>query len=183
MFTRRITSGTVLLATGLLVAGLALLSLPGSAGAVPRKARLLEPQRVSNAQLHEALRVLQATKNTLEGANHDYGGHRVHAIKAIGAAQHQLKQALASQTTHKKTGGKTAGKAGNSAKGGGKGGEPQSISNMQLADAIPILQQTQKFLEQANHDYGGHRATAIRDLDVAVQHLTKALQFEKKRAK
>ena len=175
MFTRRITPRTAFLTSSLLVTGLALACLPASADAARRQAvrqaAKREAQSVSNAQLHEALRVLQATKQTLEGANHDYGGHRVKAIKAIEAAQHQLKLALGMKT--KKSGGK----------GDGKGGEPQAISNMQLADAIPILHKTRVLLETANHDYHGHRAAAVRDLGAAVEQLKLALKFEKKRTK
>jgi hypothetical protein len=183
MFTRRSTTRTVLLTSSLLLAGLALMSLPASAQASLRRAQKREPQRISNAQLREALHVLQVTKKTLEGADHDYGGHRVEAIKAIGAAQHQLRLALQTQTKPGKPGGKNGGKPGHPGKGGGKEPEPQNISNMQLADAIPILQQTRRLLEKADHDYGGHRAAAVRDLGGAIQQLKIALEFEKKREK
>jgi hypothetical protein len=177
MFTRRFAPRTAFLTSGLLLTGLILACLPASADAARRQAlrqaAKREAQSVSNAQLREALHVLQATKQTLEAADHDYGGHRVEAIKAIGAAQHQLKRALGMPTTSKKPGGK----------GGSKGGEPQAISNMQLADAIPILHKTRELLEMANHDYHGHRAAAVRDLGVAIQQLKVALKFEKKHAK
>jgi hypothetical protein len=166
--------------SSLFLAGLVLMSLPSSAEASLRRARKREPQRVSNAQLHEALHVLQVTKKTLEGADHDYGGHRVASIKAIGAAQHQLKLALQTQTKTGKAGGKTGGKAVRPGKGG-KQPEPQDISNLQLAEAIPILQRTRTFLEKADHDYGGHRAAAVRDLGGAIQQLKLALEFEKKK--
>src|SRR6516225_6355425 len=61
-----------------------------------------ESQKQSNEQLREALHVLQVTKKTLEGADHDYGGHRVDAVKAIGAAEHQLKLALGAHHKGKK---------------------------------------------------------------------------------
>ncbi len=173
MCTQWIIPGTAFLTSSLFLAGMTLACLPVSADAAPRQVAKREPQSVSNAQLREALRVLQATKKTLEGANHDYGGHRVEAIKAIGAAQHQLKLALGSPAKSKKPGGKAAKP--------GKGGEPQNISNMQLADAIPILQKTKTLLEKANHDYHGHRAAAVRDLGAAIQQLKLALKFEKKK--
>ena len=135
------------------------------------------PQKLSNTQLHEALHVLQATKLTLEGADHDYGGHRVEAVRAIGAVQRQLKLALETQGKHTKPAAPGTGK---SAKAG-KGNEPQSVSNMQLAVAIPILHNTRLMLEKADHDYGGHRVAAVRDLSEAVKHLKVALQFEKKK--
>ncbi len=119
------------------------------------------------------------TKKTLEGADHDYGGHRASAVKAIGAAQHQVKLALQTQTKHKHPG---KGVQGNGkGNGKGKGREPQGISNMQLAEAIPILLKTMTMLEKADHDYGGHRAAAVRDLGAAVQQLKTALEFEKKK--
>ena len=124
----------VVLTGALLFTGLAFGCLTTSVSAAPpKKQPKREPQVVSNAQLHEGLHVLQFTKKMLEGANHDYGGHRVAAVKAVGAAEHQLKLALHSQTK-KGAGGKPNGKAGS-----GRKPEPQNISNLQLADAIVIL--------------------------------------------
>ncbi len=173
MFAQGSKARTFSLAVGLLLTGL---TVP--VDAAPTKPRKSEPQKVSNAQLREGLRVLHATKQTLEAANHDYGGHRVVAVKAIGAAQHQLRLALGMQS--KKTG---TGKAANpgAVKGKGKGNEPQAVSNMQLAEAIPVLQQTVAVMEKADHDYHGHRVAAVRDLGVAIRHLNKALQYEKKK--
>ena len=94
MFTRWLRARATWVMSSLLLAGLVLMSLPTSAEASLRRARKREPQRVSNAQLHEALHVLQVTKKTLEGADHDYGGHRVAAVRDIGAAIQQLKTAL-----------------------------------------------------------------------------------------
>jgi hypothetical protein len=170
-------TGQIVSAAGLLLAGLILVCLASPAKAVPPgKGLKREPQQLSNAQLREALYVLQATKKMLRSADHDYGGHRVAAIKEIDAAEHQLKLALRSQHPGKTPGGKT-GKPG---AGHGKGREPQNISNLQLADAIVILEQTRILLEKADHDYGGHRAAAVRDLGAAVQQLKIALRFEKK---
>ncbi len=114
----------------------------------------------------------------LQAADHDYGGHRAEAVKAVGAAERQLRLALETQTNSKKTG-----KAGNQGKRPGKGGkrsEPQAVSNLQLAEAIAVLEKTATFLEKADHDYGGHRAAAVRDLGIAVRQLKLALKFEKK---
>lgn len=35
--------------------------------------------------------------------------------------------------------------------------EPQTLSNAQLAAAVPVLKKTIATLSQADHDYGGHR--------------------------
>jgi hypothetical protein len=155
------------------VAVVAAFALTAASGRAAQKNK--EPQTLSNKQLAEALHVLRATNRTLEVADHDYGGHRADAVKAIGAAEHQLKLAL--EHGHKKS---PAGKPGKKPAGGN---EPQAISNMQLAEAIPVLKTTIVFLEKADHDYGGHRAEAVRDLKTAVVQLEKALAFEKKKEK
>jgi hypothetical protein len=151
----------VVLAGGVLVAGLGLV---GPASAKPK-----EPQGVSNNELVAGLQMLHATKLTLEGADHDYGGHRAAAVKAIGAAEHQLRKALHAH-----------GPKGHAGRPAG-GGEAQAVSNIQLAESIAVLGKTIAVLQAANHDYGGHRAAAVKDLQVAVQQLKLALQFEKKR--
>ena len=101
MGTRLMKAPTVLMAKGLLAA-LGLMCVAGPADASLRQKTKREPQKVSNAQLREALHVLHATKLTLEAADHDYGGHRVAAVKAIGVAQNRLKLALGAQVKHKK---------------------------------------------------------------------------------
>jgi hypothetical protein len=160
----------------LVLAGFIAGCLASPAEAAPGQGKKREPQSVSNAQLREGLNVLQATKKMLQGADHDYGGHRVAAIKAIDAAEHQLRLALRSQ--HK---GKNAiGKTGKIGTGKGRQPEPQNISNLQLADAIGILVQTRTLLEKADHDYGGHRVAAVRDIGAAIQQLKTALKYEKK---
>jgi hypothetical protein len=161
----------VILAIGLLLAGFAMASGLAAARGAPQR----EPQAASNAQLREGLAVLHQTKLLLEQADHDYGGHRVNAIKAISAAHHQLKLALETQTKHKIH----AGGGGKGVAGGGK--EPQAASNMQLAVSIAVLKKTAVVLEGADHDYGGHRAAAVRDIHVAVRELETALKFEKRK--
>ena len=55
------------------------------------------------------------------------------------------------------------------------------ISDQQLAGSIPVLQQTITLLREANHDYGGHRAKAVTDLQKAIRQLEKALDYSKKK--
>jgi hypothetical protein len=152
----------------ILSTGAVALSLFASASIASAKP---EPQAVSNQQLATSLHLLQSIKVTLEGADHDYGGHRAAAVKDIGQAHKQLREAL--HAVHKQTGAKTT---------GGKGAahpEPQKLSDAQLAEAVPALQATIKVLEGADHDYGGHRAAAVKDLKTAVSQLEKALKFSK----
>lgn len=169
-------AGKVFSAVKPLLAGLIVICLASPGPAARGQATKREPQKVSNAQLREGLHVLQATKKMLQGADHDYGGHRVEAIKAIDAAEHQLQLALRSQHKGKGAGAKTE----KSRTGKGKQPEPQKISNLQLADAIVILVRTRELLQKADHDYGGHRAAAVRDIGVAIKQLKTALKYEKK---
>jgi hypothetical protein len=129
-----------------------------------------EPQGLSNAQLRQAQNVLQSIKLTLKGADHDYGGHRVKAIADISKAQNQLSLAL----KHGPKKGKGKGK--------GKGNplpEPQALSDAQLLESIVFLKDTVHLLEKANHDYGGHKAAAVRDLHQAIRQLEVALKYRK----
>lgn len=175
------TTGKIISAAGLLVTGLMLVGLASPATAGPGRGLKREPQQLSNAQLREGLHVLQATKKMLQGADYDYGGHRAAAMKAIDAAERQLRVALHSQHKGRTSSGKIGVKTGKFGTGRGRQREPQAISNLQLADAIVILEQTRVLLAKADHDYGGHRAAAERDLGVAIQQLKIALRFEKKR--
>jgi hypothetical protein len=160
----------------LVLAGLIAGCLASPVLSAPGQGKKREPQNISNAQLREGLHVLQSTKKMMQGADHDYGGHRVAAIKAIDAAEHQLKRALQSQPKSKIAAVKTS----KPRNGQGKQPEPQNISNLQLADAIGILEQTRTLLVKADHDYGGHRAAAVRDIGAAIQQLKTALKYEKK---
>jgi hypothetical protein len=45
-------------------------------------------------KIHQAIDALQAARDDLEHAAHDFGGHRVDAIKAIDEALRQLRMAL-----------------------------------------------------------------------------------------
>jgi hypothetical protein len=53
--------------------------------------------------------------------------------------------------------------------------EPQTLSDMQLAEAIQTLRVARVTLEAADHDYGGHRADAVKDISGAIHQLRKAL--------
>lgn len=45
-------------------------------------------------QIRAAMRALENAKNHLEHAAHDFGGHRVEAMRAIDEAHHQLEVCL-----------------------------------------------------------------------------------------
>jgi hypothetical protein len=58
--------------------------------AAPAKPRAAEP----HPEIRAAINSLRHAKEHLEHASHDFGGHRVEAVKACDAALEQLQQAL-----------------------------------------------------------------------------------------
>ena len=58
----------------------------------PAAAAPVPPER--HPKIREALSALRASKEDLEHAAHDFGGHRVNAIHAIDEAIHQLEICL-----------------------------------------------------------------------------------------
>lgn len=50
--------------------------------------------REEHPQIRAAMRALENAKDHLEHAAHDFGGHRVEAIRAIDEAHHQLEICL-----------------------------------------------------------------------------------------
>jgi hypothetical protein len=59
-------------------------------------------------------------------------------------------------------------------KGAGKEGHPQ------IRRAINALQNAKTDLQNAAHDFGGHRVDALRACDEAIKQLQLALQYDKK---
>lgn len=49
-----------------------------------------------------------------------------------------------------------------------------------IRGAIHELQEAKKELQTASHDFGGHRADALRSVDEAIHQLQLALQYDKK---
>jgi hypothetical protein len=137
----------------------------GPAYAQKKNAPIPDP----NGQLTQALQTIHSTRLVLENADHDYGGHRAAAVRALGGAHHQLRLALGIKAAPK--GAKAPAPKGNT--------EPQAQSDMQLAQAIPVLRQTIVVLNSANHDYHGHRADAVRDINEAIVQLDRALKYIK----
>jgi hypothetical protein len=152
----------------------AIAALLPTEGVVAQGKKPKEPQSLSDVQLAESIHSLRVARLTLEKADHDYGGHRADAVKDISAAIKQLKLAL--EFVHK---GKVIPK-GEKKKDKGNN-EPQAVSDAQLAATIPVLEQNAVLLKMANHDYGGHRAQAVTDLEAAVRQLKKALKYSKEK--
>jgi hypothetical protein len=91
----RILSGHIR-ATALLVAlllvGLSLVSWDGGTFAPP--AAQAQQRRVEHPRIRAAIKELREARAELQGAGHNFGGHREAAIAAIDAAIVQLEKAL-----------------------------------------------------------------------------------------
>ena len=74
-----------------LVDGLSLASLGLVAGV---SAPALAAPKERHPRIRAAIRELREAKKELEEADHDFGGHRVEAIKAVDVAMKQLEKAL-----------------------------------------------------------------------------------------
>lgn len=55
--------------------------------------------------------------------------------------------------------------------------ESQKTSDQEIVQAVRILQSAQKTLALGDHDYGGHRANAVRDVGNAEKQLQEALKY------
>jgi hypothetical protein len=159
---------TLLRHTSVLAALGGLLAATGLAAAKPL------PQKQSNAILRKTIHQLRLVEKELAGADHDYGGHRVDAIRDVKAAIKQLRLALGEQPGKQKP---KTGKPG----AGAKEPPPQGQSNAVLREGISQLRVCRAELNAADHDYHGHRADAVKAIDAAIKQLEIALKYEKKR--
>jgi hypothetical protein len=82
---------TLALASGL---GLASFGLVSYGVVVTPTAAQAQEKRERHPHIHRAIAELKEAKKELEKADHDFGGHRVEAIKAADNAIKQLEKAL-----------------------------------------------------------------------------------------
>jgi hypothetical protein len=88
-----------LLFSAVLIAGLSLPAAAANGGAKPSPAPAAKPAPApappeKHPKIREALAALHASREDLEHAAHDFGGHRVDAIRSIDEAIRQLEICL-----------------------------------------------------------------------------------------
>jgi len=119
--------------------------------------------------MHYALRELRVARTELKEAAHDFGGHRVKALEATDAAIKQIDVALRA--------------TGDTIKGAGKV-DPDIYKKYSyhphIHHALYELREVRTELREAKHDFGGHRAAALRDTNVAIEQLELCLKFARK---
>jgi hypothetical protein len=52
--------------------------------------------------------------------------------------------------------------------------------HQKLHEALKALEEAKTDLEQASHDFGGHREAALKSVDVAIENIHQCLDHEKK---
>jgi len=124
--------------------------------------------------IRRAVNALTAAKNDLQNAAHDYCGHRVEALEATNAALTQLQQALACDSSRK--GSSAASGLETPAEPAAAGGEPHP----RIYAAINALGAAEGDLQNAAHDYCGHRVAALGAVQSALAQLKLAIQCDKK---
>jgi tetratricopeptide (TPR) repeat protein len=138
--------------------------------------------------IHASLRELREAKAELETAAHDFGGHRADAVKAVEHAIRQLAQALkfdpagvqANRATKQPDKAVEPDPATAQAKHAeGQQGE-HGERHPHIHAALKELQEAKVELETAAHDFGGHRAEAVKAVEQAIRQLHKALESDAK---
>ena len=123
--------------------------------------------------IRPAMAALQAARTDLQNAAHDYCGHRLEALEATNAAINQLQQALACDS---RKGNSQVSEIEAPAEPGWAGGEPHPNINR----AINALGAAESDLQDAAHDYCGHRVAALEAIQNALARLRLAIQCDKK---
>jgi hypothetical protein len=134
----------------------------GLALTVPSALRAQAGTRHPN--LHYALYELRESRAELLAAAHNYGGHRAHALEATDAAIVQIELAL------RAVGDNTTGFA------AGIEVYRRYKHHPHIHHALHALREARAELESARHNFGGHRAAAIRDINVAISQLEACLR-------
>ncbi|HKV41175.1 MAG TPA: hypothetical protein VJX67_18360 [Blastocatellia bacterium] len=124
--------------------------------------------------IRRAINALRSARTDLQNASHDYCGHRVAALEASNAALAQLQQALECDARRNSATGPEIEVAPES--GGAAAGE----RHPNIYRAINALGAAQGDLQDAAHDYCGHRVAALGAVRSALSQLQTAIQCDKR---
>jgi len=122
--------------------------------------------------IHRAVSALEAARTDLQNAAHDYCGHRVEALEATNAALGQLQKALECDSKSSTGDDDVL----DSEPNGSTGGERHPNINR----AIGALGSAEGDLQNAAHDYCGHRVEALEAVRAALNQLRLAVECDKK---
>jgi hypothetical protein len=123
--------------------------------------------------IRRASAALRAAKADLQNAAHDYCGHRVEALEAVNTALNQLQQALDCDSRKRSSAG--ADEIEQESTGAAAGERHPNIDR-----AISALGSAETDLQNAAHDYCGHRVEALESTRSALNQLRLAIQCDRK---
>jgi hypothetical protein len=149
------------LATSLVLFGSVATPRPASAGGEP------------HPLIRRAVNALHAAVTDLQNAAHDYCGHRVEALQASNSALAQLQQALQCDSGSKSR-----------SAGADIESDPERATGAErhpnIYRAVNALGAAEGDLQNAAHDYCGHRVEALGAVQNALTQLKLAIQCDKK---
>ena len=123
--------------------------------------------------IRRAVAALEGARTDLQNAAHDYCGHRVEALEATNTALNQLQQALQCDSRRNHA---TGEELDTEPEASGAGGE----RHPNIYRAINALGAAEGDLQNAAHDYCGHRVEALNATRTALNQLKQAIQCDKK---
>ena len=121
--------------------------------------------------LHHALWELRDARKELKESKHNFGGHKEKAILAIDDAIKNLDLALKNHGQNIK---------GEPTRGDLKEEYRKYKHHPHLHHALHECRHAHKQLEEAKHDFGGHRTNALRDVHHAIVQIELCLKNYKK---
>ena len=129
---------------------------------------------VDHPRMREALQALQQARTDLQQAPPQFAGHRQKAIDLVDHAIQEIN-----------TGMQFAAQQGITSRDSGVNQQSyvqpmasgvNSTSYPMMADAQRALEQARNALQQASHNFGGHRTNALQDVNQAMQEITLGMQ-------
>lgn len=142
-----------------------------TAASVCTVAQAGEKKKHPHHHLHHALWELRDARKELQEAKHDFGGHKEKALVAVNDAIKQLDLVLMYK--------------GDNIKGAPTRGDLKDVYKQyphypHLHHALTELRHAHKQLEEAKHDFGGHRKAALRDIHTAIVQIDILIKNHKK---
>jgi hypothetical protein len=144
-------------------------------------------------EIHRGMRLLHRARQVLNRGAHDFGGHRAAAVEQIDQALNNLQLALRVRHNGKELGRKgpefhRGGTRLASAEGYGRPrfdrddqgmGRSGQEHHPDIRTGLRLCKRARDVLQHAAHDFDGHRAAAVQNVDQAIAQLQEALRYDK----
>lgn len=142
-----------------------------------------------HASIHRAIRALEAAKTHMEGAAHDFCGHRADALTQSNLALNELGLAVACEKRRDRSI-SAAGSAAFKGRDSGAVEQPGALAvrssigliperHSSIRQAIRALEAAERDLKRTAHEYCGHRAQALEAVNRALAQLKLAIDCDK----